>query len=421
MACLTDQGKSVLTKPEHIKVVFKDSDRHFKAVNNDSGYLMGRVLGKCLGLVSGQEWKDLRAVSGTAFSRINVTSHVDLIQSRVKGCLRNLEGRGKLNDGFIDPVHDLKVLPFFTVADVIYGQLSPEMEKELQYLAPIHERLFTHIIQGGLSRFEISRFFPTKANQTLSEFQAKWKMFNHMAYQRACDLSLTETPIFQLYDALHKGIVEEEHVYQTMDEALYANLDVTMGGLSWNLVFLASDQQVQSQLREEIKQVRRDNNEQQYLLSSTTFLSACISESSRLKPLAAFSVPQSAPTDRIIDGYVIPAGTNFVVDSYSLNIRNGFWGPDATEYRPNRFQTVNSTDARYNFWRFGFGPRQCMGRYVVDIIIRALILELIDKWELHLPKELVGKSWGRDEETWITHPQMKLICVPDLPDEKTET
>ncbi|KAJ5710642.1 hypothetical protein N7488_004798 [Penicillium malachiteum] len=271
-------------------------------------------------------------------------------------------------------------------------------------------RLFTHIIQGGLSRFEISRFFPTKANQTLSQFQAIWKMFNHMAYQRACDQSLTETTIFQLYNALHKGIVEEEHVYQTMDEALYANLDVTMGGLSWNLVFLASDQQVQSQLREEIKQVRRDNNEHQYLLSSTTFLFACISESSRLKPLAAFSVPQSAPTDRIIDGYVIPAGTNFVVDSYSLNIRNGFWGSDATEYRPNRFQTVNSTDARYNFWRFGFGPRQCMGRYVADIIIRALILELIDKWELHLPKELVGKNWG-----------MKLICVPNLPDEKTET
>jgi cytochrome P450 len=68
-------------------------------------------------------------------------------------------------------------------------------------------------------------------------------------------------------------------------------------------------------------------------------------------------VSQSAPTERTIDGYVIPAETNFVVDSYSLNIRNEFGDPDAQDYRPSRFQTVNSTDARYNFWRFGLGLR----------------------------------------------------------------
>ena len=377
---------------------------------------MSKVLGKCVGLVSGQEWKDLRAVSGTAFSHNNVSSYVNLFQKRVKNYLRDCAKRGRLHDGLIDPVEDLKMLPFLAVADVIYGELSPSMERALQDLAPIHERLFTHVIQGGLSRFELSRFLPTKFNRTLREFETKWKAFNHMAYQRACDLCLTETPIFQLFDALHNGSISSEHVHHTLDEALYANLDVTMGALSWNLVFLASDKHAQARLREEVREVRRKKSEHQYLLSSTSFLSACISESSRLKPLAAFSVPQSAPTDRIIDGYVIPAGTNFVVDSYSLNIRNEFWGPDAQQYRPSRFQTVNSTDARYNFWRFGFGPRQCMGRYVADVIIRALVVELIENWELHLPKHLVGKNWERDAQTWITHPQMKLICVPILQD-----
>lgn len=417
IAWLANQSNSVLTKAEHVKIIFKDSDKHYKAVNNNSGYLMGQVLGKCVGLVSGQEWRHLRAVSETAFSHNNVSGHVNLLQNRVKSYIRDLEERGSLLGGLIDPVEDLKMLPFFAVADVIYGKLPPDMERGLRYLAPIHERLFTHVIQGGLSRLEISSFLPTETNRTLREFETKWKAFNHMAYQRACDLSLTDTPIFQLFDALHEGTVSDKHVQHTLDEMLYANLDVTMGGLSWNLVFLASDQQVQRQLREEIKKARQDKTEHQYLLSTTSFLSACISESSRLKPLAAFSVPQSAPTERIIDGYVIPAGTNFVVDTYSLNIQNEFWGPDAQEYRPSRFQEVNSIEARYNFWRFGFGPRQCMGRYVADLAIRALLVELVVKWELHLPKELVGKKWGRDKKTWITHPQMKLICLPILPDD----
>jgi cytochrome P450 len=405
---------SVLTKPEHIKIVFKDSDKHHKAVNNNSGYLMSQVLGKCVGLVSGQEWKHLRAVSGTAFARSNISSHVALIEERVARYLGHCEENGRLRDGLIDPVEDLKMLPFLTVADVIYGKLSLGMEQTLRDLAPVHEKLFRHVIQGGLSRFGFSRFLPIEAQRTLRKFDAKWRAFNHAAYQRASERSLTETPIAQLFDALEKGTVSAEHVHHTLDEALYANLDVTMGGLSWNLVFLASDQEVQNRLRQEIQQVRQEEkNMHRYLLSSTSFLAACISESSRLKPLAAFSVPQSAPTERVLDGYRIPAGTHFVVDTYALNIRNEFWGADAQEYRPSRFQTVDSTDARYNFWRFGFGPRQCMGRYVADVIVRATLVALVDRWELHLPKELADqKQWGRDRETWITHPQMELICMP---------
>lgn len=377
---------------------------------------MGQVLGKCVGLVSGQEWKDLRLVSGAAFTHNNISDHIDLVQRRVRSFIQQCETNGRLLEGLIDPVEDLKMLPFLTVADIIYGELSPSMENGLESIAPIHERLFSNVIQGGVSRFEFSKFLPTKSNQLLREFSNKWNAFNQMAYKRACDLSLIEAPIVKLYDALQKGDIDVKHVSHTLDEALFANLDVTMGGLSWNLVFLASDQQVQSQLCDEIRNAKQEGREHQYLLSSTSFLAACISESSRLKPLAAFSVPQSAPTDRIIDGYLIPAGTNFVVDSYSLNIRNDFWGADTREYRPSRFQELNSTDARYNFWRFGFGPRQCMGKYVADLIIRSLLVHFLMKWELHLPKEMIGKKWGRDKETWITHPKMKLVCLPIKPD-----
>lgn len=402
----------VLTKPEHIKNVFKDSDKHEKAVNNDSGYLMSRVLGKCVGLISGEEWKRLRAVSGAAFTQRNIVCHVETIYRRAIDYLDGCEQTGRLCNHLLDPVEDLKMLPFLTVADVIYGKLSPAMEQELRQMAPIHERLFKHVIRGGLSRFWVSKYLPTEANRLLSDFENKWVAFNHSAYQRAFALGLVETPIFSLFRSLEEKSIDPEHVHHTLDEALYANLDVTMGGLSWNLVFLAADQDAQKMLREEVKNARQKSNIHQYLLSSKTFLAACIAESSRLKPLAAFSVPQSAPTDRIIDGYRIPAKTNFVIDTYAINILNSFWGTDAHEYRPTRFLEVNNAEARYNFWRFGFGPRQCMGRYVADVTIRALLVELIDRWELHLPKELEGREWERDADAWITHPRMQLSCTP---------
>jgi hypothetical protein len=47
----------VLTRRKDIKKVFKDSNTHLKAVNNDAGWLMSQSLGQCLGLVSGVEWR----------------------------------------------------------------------------------------------------------------------------------------------------------------------------------------------------------------------------------------------------------------------------------------------------------------------------------------------------------------------------
>lgn len=52
---------SVLTKPKYVQTVFSDSDKHFKAVNNNSSYIMGQLLGRCVGLVSSQEWQVVRA------------------------------------------------------------------------------------------------------------------------------------------------------------------------------------------------------------------------------------------------------------------------------------------------------------------------------------------------------------------------
>jgi cytochrome P450 len=59
-----------------------------------------------------------------------------------------------------------------------------------------------------------------------------------------------------------------------------------------------------------------------------------------------------------VDGYVIPAGTNFIIDSYALNIYSDTSAPDNTTYRPDRFLGRRGSELRDSFWRFGLGPRQ---------------------------------------------------------------
>ncbi|KIX09583.1 uncharacterized protein Z518_00663 [Rhinocladiella mackenziei CBS 650.93] len=398
----------VLASPDHLRIVFQDSAKHVKAANNNSGWLMNQVLGECVGLVSNKKWRCLRAATEAPFTHSAVTAYVDRVRRRIEEYMTSLETHGQLRCGILDPAGDMKMLPFLVVAEIIYGGISSEMEEELRGLAPLREELFRYIIKGGLPRYSWSRFLPTRANQALSVFKVAWASFNDRAVQRARDLSLG-APIEQMYAAVTAGTITADQLYQTLDESLYANLDVTTGALSWNLVFLASSPGTQQRVRQEVETFCRTGTMHKYLLDSSTYLTACILESSRLKPLAAFSVPQAAPTERVIDGYIVPGGTNFVVDSYAINIRHEFWGPDRTQYRPDRFLQLAAKDLRYHFWRFGFGSRQCMGKFVADLMLRALLTHMVTHFDTCLLDD--EAEWRRDTESWITHPKMKLRCT----------
>jgi cytochrome P450 len=352
-------------------------------------------------------------VSEFAFRHNSAIDYIDLIHTRVNSYLGQCQA---LKQGVLDPVEDLKFLPFLIIGDVLYGPMTAVMEDELCAMAPLRERLFQSVIKGGVARYSWSQYLPTEANHALREFRSRWIAFNQGAYRRSIDLKGTETPVHQLFAAADRGLITADNVYQTLDEMLFANLDVTMGALSWNPVFLAAHPRVQEELYTTIQATQDTEGPAipKYLQRSSTYLAACILESSRLKPLAAFSVPQAAPTERILDGYVIPGGTNFIVDAYALNVENDFWGMDRYDYRPDRFLELKGSDLRYHMWRFGFGPRQCLGKYVADLILRIFLVHLVREFKLGFEDSQGrdSKEWKRDLDNWITHPKIKLTCTP---------
>lgn len=406
-----DIRHSVLTHPDQLRAVFKDSDDHLKAPANNSGHYMNELMGKCVGLISGREWRSVRSVTEPPFSHRNASQSIDMIERHVSEYFQQLHDSGKLASGLLHPAEDMKMLPFWVVAEVFYGHLTPALRQELASLAPLRERIFQYVIRGGLPRFSWSRWLPSTANSELHEFKQRWKQFNRQAVEHAqtqAEGTNMTVPIVEMYAAVHAKTLSEDQLLQTLDESLYANLDVTTGGLSWNLVFLASHPEVQTRLRNELSTAHRTDTLRAYTLSRETYLAACVLESSRLKPLAAFSVPQAAPTAREVDSFLIPAGTSFVVDAYALNIRNAQWAPDNTAYRPDRFLGQREGDRRYSFWRFGFGPRQCMGKYVADLILRQTLVFLVRGYELGL---VDGGDWKRSRTSWITHPDFRIRCV----------
>jgi cytochrome P450 len=435
--CSITRLSRVLTKPAHVEAVFRDSHNHIKAHANDSGYLMDRLLGSCVGLISGTSWVAVRSGVDAPFLNISMAQYAADVQEFAGDYMRRL---GKDNDifgqqGKLHPVRDLKLLPFLYVAKVVYGPLSEDMEKELTDLVPPRENLFKSVIGGGITRFGFSRYLPLPAIRALHDFKGRWAQWNDRAYAKARKgPGESAAPIIDMYRAVEGGRMTREQLLQTLDEILFANIDVTMGGLSWTLVFLAAHPAVQKALRAEARRQSSDKKARtSYLLSSwtttPTLLGACVLEASRLRPLAAFSVPQACPTPRVLDGFVIPTGTNFVIDSYALNIRDPFWGEDRDKFRPERWLERHKSghDLRYRYWRFGFGPRTCLGKYLAELILRSVIVQILENWHIALDtttgqQEKAGDNsdrkadedmhWPWDDEVWIHSPHLLLKCEP---------
>ncbi|EDP49542.1 hypothetical protein KXV97_003798 [Aspergillus fumigatus] len=410
----------VLTTPTHAVQFFRNSHRHTKAVNNDSGWLFGEVLGVCVGLLSGTDWKRVRQQVEDGFSRPTAARYTGDLVFLAREYLQNtllasseqsLENKGIIH---VEPAKTLQFYPFLSVAQILFGRLSPMQRTQLTTLAPLREELFKEVIRGGINRLSIAPWFKSRGVRLLNEFQTQWEQFVEDAYHAAVKRNQSPRPlVIGLWEAYQAGTISKRECLQTLDESLYANLDVTTHALSWNVLLLAENGEAQTELRQEVLsalQSEASESYERYIDRDDTFLAACILESARLRPILPFSNPESAPEDLYVDGYLIPANTNVIVDAQAINIDNPYW-VNGTQYNPRRFFSLNKSDVRHNMWRFGFGPRQCLGKHIGERMLKAIVAEIIRQYVISISADSALKN-DLQEDSWVGLPATRIQCVP---------
>ncbi|KAF3403878.1 Cytochrome P450 monooxygenase roqR [Penicillium rolfsii] len=383
--------EGILTRANEIKTVFRDSGDHQKASNLNAGWVMGDLVGDGVGLISQEHWKRVHAVVSPPFTQ-KATTYVSLVQSRISQQFHKLDG--KHQDGKqwrLKPAEDLKLLPFWVISDLLYGELPPDMVQELLAITDLRSDVFQYAFKGGLSLFSFMKVFSPTIRAKLRVFHTRWAEFNRRAYHRSrASGEGSSHAIIPLYAAVESGQLTRTELMHTLDEALFANIDVTIGSFSWLPSFLAEDLAFQQELRREIAEARSDDSDgswARYIASNSTLLASCISESARLRPVTNYTYAQSIPTERDVGGFRIPKGTHVVVDTNALNIWDESWGPDRTRFRPRRFLAASRASFRYRFWRFGFGPRQCIAQALADTILKVLVAYTVEHYRLRSPKK----------------------------------
>lgn len=181
-------------------------------------------------------------------------------------------------------------------------------------------------------------------------------------------------------------------------DLLIGGFEVTSTTLAAIILCLATNPQKQQKLREEI--LTTIGRSEKFTLENTKnlpYLRACIKETLRLYPIA-FGNMRATGMDLCLSGYQIPKNTNVMLAS-NLLLQDEQYFSKPKEFIPERWLRGEEYYAKhidpFVYLPFGFGPRSCVGKRIVDLEMEITMANLVRNFiiEFNYPSENAFKSY----------------------------
>lgn len=188
-----------------------------------------------------------------------------------------------------------------------------------------------------------------------------------------------------MVDCMRRDLLSPEQVVNNALTMVTAGHEEIGTALSWVVYFLISYPQVQTRLRRDITKTLGDSKdwkEQGFTqddLNQLPYLRAVINESLRLRPNVPVIWRQSTAPSTLLDIAIPRRATVITASTWAINRSVDEWGPDASEFNPDRWLDDANGGAKsaFSFMTFGQGPRKCIGelyaRSQMECVLAALV------------------------------------------------
>ncbi|KAK8102239.1 hypothetical protein PG984_015385 [Apiospora sp. TS-2023a] len=143
-----------------------------------------------------------------------------------------------------------------------------------------------------------------------------------------------------------------------------------------------------NRVREEVNAAARVGRCQDSVISfkdanELPFLQACIKEAIRVFSPVPMGLPRLAPKEGItIGSETFPSGTILSVNPWVIHHSQELWGPDASEFNPDRWMTGNVTEMDRYWMPFGAGYNSCPGQHVTKIELSKVAATIVRDYDI---------------------------------------
>ncbi|XP_051113595.1 cytochrome P450 94C1 [Andrographis paniculata] len=173
---------------------------------------------------------------------------------------------------------------------------------------------------------------------------------------------------------------------------LLAGRDTVAAALTSLFWLLSQNPRVTKLIREESDKVigdgggRQSENLNFRQLREMHYLQAAVHESMRLFPPVQLDSKFCRSGDVLPDGTPVAGGTRVTYHPYAMGRMAAIWGPDCTEFRPERWikDGIFRQECPYRYPVFQAGPRVCLGKEMAIVEIKAVALSLIRRFDFEV-------------------------------------
>ncbi|KAI0162530.1 cytochrome P450 [Pestalotiopsis sp. NC0098] len=132
------------------------------------------------------------------------------------------------------------------------------------------------------------------------------------------------------------------------------------------------------------------------MVRNLPYMEQVINETLRHHSTSGIGLPRQIPYGAqgvTLNGHYFPPGTVLSVPTYTIHHSTEIWGPDAMEFRPERWEKV--TDRQKNaFIPFSHGPRACVGRNVAEMEMKMIVATWARRYDVFLRQDYMDTREG---------------------------
>ncbi|CAI0426055.1 unnamed protein product [Linum tenue] len=209
--------------------------------------------------------------------------------------------------------------------------------------------------------------------------------------------------------------VTDDNLKALVLDMFVAGTDTSSTTLEWTMTELARHPTILAEATREIRSVvGKQSRVNESHLQHLTYMKSVIKEAMRLHPPVPLLVPRESMEDCVMDGYMIPARTRVLINSYAISRDPTLW-EDPLEFNPERFleSGIDFHDQEFRFLPFGGGRRGCPGFHFGLATVEIALARLLYHFDWALPDGLRGEDVDLGEIFGLaTRKKTKLMLVP---------
>ena len=172
-----------------------------------------------------------------------------------------------------------------------------------------------------------------------------------------------------------------EYLVNTLLDLFSAGMDTTSNTLSFAILFMVNNQEVQKRVRQEIFSVIGQTNQPSLKdKAEMPYTEATILEIQRMANIAPDGIPHSTKSNIVVGPYTIPQG-HILMSSLTAVMRDVDEWVEPHNFDPNRFTKDGQMNRSEALIPFSVGKRQCPGENLAKAEIFLFFVGLIQKFK----------------------------------------